>query len=141
MSGPGPSGIVYLIGAGPGDPGLLTVRGRDLLHGCDAIATDALANPAIVAAARLANPRVEIHDVGKRGGSSESTSQDDINALLVRLGREGKRVVRLKGGGLAAAAALAHVVNLRPRVGEPRRRHDCGIGKCVSCDEIGRAHV
>ena len=91
-------GIVYLVGAGPGDPGLLTVRGRDLLHGCDAIATDALANPAIVAMARLANPTVEIHDVGKRGGSSESTSQDDINALLVRLGREGKRVVRLKGG-------------------------------------------
>ena len=98
MSKPSASGIVYLVGAGPGDPGLLTVRGRDLLNGCDAIATDALANPAIVAAARLANPRAEIHDVGKRGGSSESTSQDDINALLVRLGREGKRVVRLKGG-------------------------------------------
>lgn len=91
-------GIVYLVGAGPGDPGLLTVRGRDLLHGCDAIAADALANPAIVAAARIANPGVEVHDVGKRGGRSESTSQDDINALLVRLGNEGKRVVRLKGG-------------------------------------------
>ena len=98
MSESSASGIIYLVGAGPGDPGLLTVRGRDLLNGCDAIATDALANPAIVAAARLANPRAEIHDVGKRGGSSESTSQDDINALLVRLGREGKRVVRLKGG-------------------------------------------
>jgi uroporphyrinogen III methyltransferase/synthase len=98
MSQPAGTGIVYLVGAGPGDPGLLTVRGRDLLNDCDAIATDALANPAIVAAARIANPGVEIHDVGKRGGSSESTSQDDINALLVRLGREGKRVVRLKGG-------------------------------------------
>ncbi|MEO8622605.1 MAG: uroporphyrinogen-III C-methyltransferase [bacterium] len=92
------TGIVYLVGAGPGDPGLLTVRGRDLLASCDAIATDALANPAIVAAARLANPGVEVHDVGKRGGSSESSSQGDIDALLVRLGREGKRVVRLKGG-------------------------------------------
>ncbi|MEO7458005.1 MAG: uroporphyrinogen-III C-methyltransferase [Gemmatimonadaceae bacterium] len=91
-------GIVYLVGAGPGDPGLLTVRGFDLLRSCDAIATDALANPAIVAAARVANPRAEVHDVGKRGGSGESASQDDINALLVRLGREGKRVVRLKGG-------------------------------------------
>ena len=98
MSPPVDTGIVYLVGAGPGDPGLLTVRGRDLLNGCDAIATDALANPAIVAAARLANAGVEIHHVGKRGGSSESTSQDDINALLVRLAREGKRVVRLKGG-------------------------------------------
>src|SRR4051812_24334540 len=91
-------GIVYLAGAGPGDPGLLTVRARDLLESCDVIATDALANPVIVAAARAANPNVEVLDVGKRGGSSASASQDDINALLVRLGREGRRVVRLKGG-------------------------------------------
>jgi uroporphyrinogen III methyltransferase/synthase len=91
-------GIVYLAGAGPGDPGLLTVRARDLLESCDVIATDALANPLIVAAARAANPNVEVLDVGKRGGSSASASQDDINALLVRLGRDGKRVVRLKGG-------------------------------------------
>jgi uroporphyrinogen III methyltransferase/synthase len=89
---------VYLVGAGPGDPGLLTVRGRDLLWQCDAIATDALANPAIVAAARAANPGVEVHEVGKRGGSTDSATQESINALLVRLGREGKRVVRLKGG-------------------------------------------
>ena len=92
------TGIVYLVGAGPGDPALLTVRGRDLLAQCDVIATDALANPAIVAAARLANPDVEIVDVGKRGGNRKSASQDAINALLVRLGQEGKRVVRLKGG-------------------------------------------
>jgi uroporphyrinogen III methyltransferase/synthase len=91
-------GIVYLAGAGPGDPGLLTVRARDLLATCDVIATDALANPAIVAAARVANPNAEVLDVGKRGGRAASTTQDDINALLVRLGREGKRVVRLKGG-------------------------------------------
>ena len=94
----GSTGIVYLVGAGPGDPALLTVRGRDLLAACDVIATDALANPAIVVAARSANPGVEILDVGKRGGSSESASQDAINALLVQLGRDGKRVVRLKGG-------------------------------------------
>src|SRR4051812_14461930 len=92
------TGIVYLVGAGPGDPGLLTVRGRELLEQCDAIATDALANPLIVAAAQLVNAGVEVHHVGKRGGSGESASQDDINQLLVRLGREGKRVVRLKGG-------------------------------------------
>ena len=70
-------GIVYLVGAGPGDPGLLTVRGRELLARCDAIATDALANPALVAAARARNPAVELHDVGKRGGSGESARQDD----------------------------------------------------------------
>jgi uroporphyrinogen III methyltransferase / synthase len=92
------SGIVYLVGAGPGDPGLLTVRAQELLSTCDAIAADALANPAIVADARASNPRVVLHDVGKRGGSGESARQEAINDLLVRLGREGKRVVRLKGG-------------------------------------------
>ncbi len=91
-------GIVYLAGAGPGDPGLLTVRAHDLLRSCDVIATDALANPLIVAAALTANPGVEVLDVGKRGGSSASASQEDINTLLVRLARDGKRVVRLKGG-------------------------------------------
>lgn len=94
----GATGIVYLVGAGPGDPGLLTVRGRELLARCDVIASDALANPAIVASARLVNPGVEVHDVGKRGGRGESASQDAINALLIRLARDGKRVVRLKGG-------------------------------------------
>jgi uroporphyrinogen III methyltransferase/synthase len=92
------SGIVYLVGAGPGDPGLLTVRAQQLLASCDAIAADALANPAIVVAARADNPDVELHDVGKRGGSGESARQEAINDLLVKLGREGKRVVRLKGG-------------------------------------------
>jgi uroporphyrinogen III methyltransferase/synthase len=78
--------------------GLLTVRAQQLLATCDAIAADALANPAIVEAARADNPDVEVHDVGKRGGSGESARQEAINDLLVRLGREGKRVVRLKGG-------------------------------------------
>ena len=91
-------GIVYLVGAGPGDPGLLTVRGRELLVTCDAIAADALANPAIVEMARLANPRVDVHLVGKRGGYGDSATQEAIDTLLIRLAREGKRVVRLKGG-------------------------------------------
>jgi uroporphyrinogen III methyltransferase/synthase len=98
MGGVGGPGVVYLVGAGPGDPGLLTVRGRDLLARCDAIAADALANPAIVAEARRANPGVEVHDVGKRGGSGDSASQTAINDLLIRLAHDGKRVVRLKGG-------------------------------------------
>jgi uroporphyrinogen III methyltransferase / synthase len=93
-------GIVYLVGAGPGDPGLLTLRGGELLVTADAVVYDALANPALLALAgvRERETPVELHDVGKRGGGAESASQDDINSLLIRLAREGKRVVRLKGG-------------------------------------------
>jgi uroporphyrinogen III methyltransferase/synthase len=87
------SGRVYLVGAGPGDPGLITVRGGALLAECDAVVYDALANPAL-----LRGLRAELYDVGKRGGSADSARQDEINALLVRLARAGKRVVRLKGG-------------------------------------------
>ena len=100
MTGEASDGVVYLVGAGPGDPGLLTLRGGELLVTCDAIVYDALANPALLALAQVQERAVpvEMHDVGKRGGSSESAQQDSINALLVRLGREGRRVVRLKGG-------------------------------------------
>ena len=86
-------GTVYLVGAGPGDPGLITVRGRELIVRCDAIVYDALANPSL-----YAGSEAELHNVGKRGGSVESARQAEICALLVRLAREGKDVVRLKGG-------------------------------------------
>jgi uroporphyrinogen III methyltransferase/synthase len=94
------SGTVSLVGAGPGDPGLLTLRGAELLVTCDAIVYDALANPALLALADVQEREmpVEMHDAGKRGHASESAKQDDINSLLVRLASEGKRVVRLKGG-------------------------------------------
>src|SRR6476659_7069363 len=94
-------GTVFLVGAGPGDPGLLTLRGGELLVICDAVVYDALANPALLALAKAQDDtgrQKEFFDVGKRGGASESSRQDDINALLIRLAREGKRVVRLKGG-------------------------------------------
>jgi uroporphyrinogen III methyltransferase/synthase len=87
------TGRVFLVGAGPGDPGLITVRGRELIARCDAIVYDALANPIL-----FADCAAERHDVGKRGGSGDSARQEEINGLLVRLAREGKRVVRLKGG-------------------------------------------
>jgi uroporphyrinogen III methyltransferase/synthase len=94
------TGTVYLVGAGPGDPGLLTLRGGELLVNCDAIVYDALANPELLALARVheRETRVEVYDAGKRGGAADSASQDDINALLIRLAGEGKRVVRRKGG-------------------------------------------
>jgi uroporphyrinogen III methyltransferase / synthase len=91
-----PRGAVYLVGAGPGDPGLITVRCQQLLAECDAVVYDALANPILVARAKARG--AVVHDAGKRGGSSDSAKQHEINELLIALARDGKRVVRLKGG-------------------------------------------
>lgn len=88
------AGIVYLIGAGPGDPGLITVRGRELLGRCDVVLYDALAHPALLEHCR---EDAEIRYVGKRGGA-ESITQAAINQELVALGAAGKIVGRLKGG-------------------------------------------
>ena len=83
-------GTVYLVGAGPGDPGLLTVRGRQLLDRCDAIVYDALVPAALLAReARTGSAPPELHFVGKRGGDERSARQEEINALLVRLARAG----------------------------------------------------
>jgi uroporphyrin-III C-methyltransferase/precorrin-2 dehydrogenase/sirohydrochlorin ferrochelatase len=92
-SGPRP-GLVSLVGGGPGDPGLLTVRARQRLLAADAIVYDRLAAPALPC--DLA-PEVELHCVGKEAGH-HPVPQEEINALLVRLALAGKRVVRLKGG-------------------------------------------
>jgi uroporphyrinogen III methyltransferase/synthase len=85
---------VSLVGGGPGDPGLLTVRARQRLLAADAIVYDRLAAPALPC--DLA-PEVELHCVGKEAGH-HPVPQEEINALLVRLALAGKRVVRLKGG-------------------------------------------
>ena len=92
------TGIVFLVGAGPGDPGLMTVRGRKLIQTADAIVYDALANREFIPADAKETGHPELYDVGKRGGDKRSTSQEEINELLVKLARDGKRVVRLKGG-------------------------------------------
>lgn len=89
-----PAGKVSLVGAGPGDPGLLTIRGRSAIEAAEVLVYDYLAAEPIVA---LAAPDCERIYVGKRAGSHTLT-QEEINALLVRLARAGKRVVRLKGG-------------------------------------------
>ena len=86
---PGP-GSVALVGGGPGDPGLLTVRGRQLLAGADVVVRDRLA-PAVDL------PGVEVVEVGK-SAHGPSWSQRDIEALLVERASSGSRVVRLKGG-------------------------------------------
>jgi uroporphyrinogen III methyltransferase/synthase len=91
-------GIVYLVGAGPGDPGLITVRGRQLIEKADAIVYDALANRDLLPPDARETGHPELYNVGKRGGDKRSVTQEEINELLIKLGREGKRVVRLKGG-------------------------------------------
>ena len=83
-----------MVGAGPGDPGLITVRGYGLLRDCDAIVYDRLIDKEVLPSPTTA----EMHYVGKLDFSTESWTQEAINDLLVKLGHEGKRVVRLKGG-------------------------------------------
>jgi uroporphyrinogen III methyltransferase/synthase len=97
---------VSIVGAGPGDPGLITVRGRAALDAADVVVHDRLVHPSLLAG------RVAV-DVGKEPGR-HPVPQEGINALLVALARQGKRVVRLKGGdpflfgrGAEEAEALA----------------------------------
>jgi len=88
-------GRVILVGAGPGDPDLITLRGADALRRADAVVYDALSAPELVA---LAPPGAQRINVGKRGHEEPTRSQSEICELLVALAREGRCVVRLKGG-------------------------------------------
>ena len=89
-----PSGKVYLVGAGPGDPDLLTMKAAELLRTAEVVVYDRLIQERVLA---LASPSAERIYMGKTAGHHESR-QGEINALLVGKAREGKRVVRLKGG-------------------------------------------
>ncbi|MGD9584933.1 MAG: NAD(P)-dependent oxidoreductase, partial [Lysobacterales bacterium] len=90
----GAPGSVVLVGAGPGDPGLMTLRGLRELNCADVIVHDQLVSAEVLALARRDARRI---DVGKRAGQHGST-QADINALLIALAQGGERVLRLKGG-------------------------------------------
>ncbi|HKI62186.1 MAG TPA: uroporphyrinogen-III C-methyltransferase [Mariprofundaceae bacterium] len=94
LSDPLLRGEVALVGAGPGDTGLLTLAGAGLLRNCDAVVFDALVSDDILA---LVDPGAERIPAGKRGGRP-SAEQKDICDTLIRLAEDGKRVVRLKGG-------------------------------------------
>jgi uroporphyrinogen III methyltransferase/synthase len=87
-------GKVYLIGAGPGDPGLITIKGRDCIAKAHVVIYDYLASSLLLA---HATPNAELIYVGKKGGD-HTLSQEGINALIVSKAREGKIVARLKGG-------------------------------------------
>ena len=112
--------MIHLVGSGPGDPGLFTLKGKRLLESADAVVYDRLAPESLLAYAKDA----ERHYVGKKPGEP-SMSQEEINSLLVRLGREDKDVVRLKGGdpyifGRGGEEAARH-----PRQPAPRHRRPC----------------
>ncbi len=85
---------VYLVGAGPGDPGLITIKGRQCIENADVIIYDYLASPTLL---NYAQNQAEIIYVGKKGGD-HTLSQDKINALIVEKARAGSTVCRLKGG-------------------------------------------
>ncbi len=87
-------GTVYLIGAGPGDPGLITVRGMELLSTCDVVVYDRLAHPSLLSHARRGAEKIY---VGK-ASAQHAMRQPDINALLIANALEGRSVARLKGG-------------------------------------------
>ncbi|WFM71218.1 uroporphyrinogen-III C-methyltransferase [Halomonas sp. CKK8] len=110
-------GEVAIVGAGPGDPGLLTLRALSLLEQADCLVFDRLVSREVLA---LASPRARRFYVGK-ASRCHALTQDETNALLVRLAREGKRVVRLKGGdpyifgrgGEEAEVLIAHGIHFR----------------------------
>lgn len=87
-------GCVYLVGAGPGDPGLLTLRAARLLASADTVVHDRLIHPGVLEHAR---PHARLIYVGKEGGG-DSVRQEDIHTLLISQARLGRSVVRLKGG-------------------------------------------
>jgi uroporphyrinogen III methyltransferase/synthase len=87
-------GVVYLVGAGPGDPGLITLRALELVEAADVVLHDRLISPVVLRAARS---DAELIDVGKRPGA-EATAQREIERLMIERARAGRSVVRLKGG-------------------------------------------
>ncbi len=111
---PAPPGTVYLVGAGPGDPGLLTLRGRQCLERADVVLYDYLANPLILAHAGKA----ELISLG-RHGRDRILPQEEINRLMVERALAGQVVVRLKGGDPAVFARAGEELEALAAAGVP----------------------
>ena len=117
-------GKVYLVGAGPGDPGLITWRGVECLRRADAVLYDYLVNPRILVHAR---PGAELQCLGRHGGSPNAhmeigdriMPQADVNRRLIELARAGGTVVRLKGGDPAVFGRLAEEADALAAAGIP----------------------
>src|SRR6202171_1014917 len=88
-------GKVVLVGAGPGAPDLIAMRGADALSRAEVVISDYLVSPEVL---RLAPPNAELIYAGKKGGSNKTIEQSDLNAMLIAHARKGRSVVRLKGG-------------------------------------------
>lgn len=111
----GPLGRVWLVGAGPGDPELVTLKAVRVLAQADVILLDDLANPALLA---HAGPRARVIRVGKRGGC-RSTPQAFITRLMVREASRGRQVARLKGGDPSVFGRAAEEIEACRRAGIP----------------------
>jgi len=136
------SGKVYLVGAGPGDLGLVTLRAKECIERADAIVYDHLANAEMLGWAR---DDAEIVYAGKRAGE-HALSQEEINNLLVEKARAGKEVVRLKGGdpfvfGRGAEEAKA-IVDAGSRLKLfPNYLSDCRPGLCRNSGDKSRGEL
>lgn len=109
------SATVYFVGAGPGDPELLTVKAYSLLRRADVVLHDDLVSGAIVS---LASPRAEVVNVGKRCGAKKIT-QEQINAQMIDAARRGLEVVRLKSGDPGIFGRLAEEIEALDAAGIP----------------------
>lgn len=124
-------GKVYLVGAGPGDPELLTLKARRLLSECDVVLHDSLVNSGVLAFAEDA----EAHDVGKRPDEGRRWTQEEINDKIVEEARKGNVVVRLKGGDPCVFGRGGEEAEFVAERGV-RFEHVPGISSAVAAPEI-----
>ena len=108
-------GKVYLVGAGPGDPDLLTVKALRLLRSADAVLYDDLVAPEVL---NLISPAAQLHNVGKRCGKKRIL-QDEINFLMIALAESGLQVVRLKSGDPMIFGRAGEEIEFLRRAGIP----------------------